>query len=340
MNAIIAIQDLIDQNKKRVGILQHQLDDHEAKRVKMSSMAKASTENGLIRSREALEKNEIILKELMQHDMQELEKENRIKEAVKRKNYFKYQKVRLKRDIVKENDQKLEAMMIVDELPLELDLDDSDIFNIAEATIQLDLRIHDELDEQLKDIKKDFQELLKNVIDEDIGKLGMLEIHIPILVLHLAVLISNIEDNIKEDNLPAFRGLPKYEDWWINELWSNHQAYFGLYKWKEIIQSLCITTDQKKAWDTIFANWVFIKKLLNKKGKLAYEFNFAFDTLLGHHTNLEEEFDTQNLINMETIVKNITSQEDFSIYKYNHKIETEYLKYKREKRDIENVMKS
>ncbi len=265
MNAIIAIQDLIKQNEKRIKILQSQISDHDSGRTKMSPMAKASTENSIEESKAILEKNQLILKELQKHDLMELEKEERLKEAIVRKNYFKYQKIRIKRDIAKDNDQKLEAMMIVDELPSDVTLEDDDVFAIADATIKLDLRIHDELDEELQDIKKDFDELLKNVSKEDINSLGTFNAHIPILVLHLSVLISNIKENIKEDNLPEFKGLPKFQDWWIDELWYNHQAYFGLYKWKMIVSSLCITNDQKRAWEVIFANWVFIKKVLNKK---------------------------------------------------------------------------
>jgi len=338
MNAIIAVQDLINQNQKRIAILKAQIDDHDAKRIKMSSMARASTENGLEQSIIALEKNEMILQELQKHDLMELEKENRLKEAIKRKNYYKFQKIRLKRDTVRDNDQKLEAMMIVDELPNELNLDDSDLFNIAEKTIELDLRIHDELDTELEDIKVDFAELLKNINNENIGKLGLLQVHIPILVLHLSVLVSNIEDIIAEDNLTPFKGLPKFEDWWIDELWQNHQAYFGLYKWKAVISSLCITTEQESAWAKIFANWVFIKKLLNKKGKLAFEFNFAFDTLLKHHTNLEEELDKKNLEIMEKIVSDITIKEDFHKYNKNHNIITPYLKFKIDKLEFNKAM--
>ncbi len=334
MNAIIAVQDLIDQNKKRIGILKKQLEDHDAGRSKMSSMARASSENGLEQSKIALEKNEMILKELQKHDMQELEKEFRLREAIKRKNYFKYQKVRLKRDIEKGNDQKLEAMMIIDELPTDLNLNDADLFEIAETTIKLDLRIHDELDKEFTEVKKDFAQLIKNINEDDIGRLGMLQLHIPILTLHLSVLISNIKEIIKEEDLAPFKGLPKFEDWWIDELWSNHQAYFGLYKWKDVISSLCITTEQKKAWGAIFSNWVFMKKALNEKGKLAFDFNFAFDSLIKYHTNLEEELETNNLKIMEKIVKDITIKEDFQKFHKKHNIITPYLEFKREKLDF------
>ena len=331
MNAVIAIEDLIKTNKQRIKILKAQLDDHESGRIKLSIMASASAENALEKSQEALEKNQMIYDELMKHDLQELEKEERIKEAITRRNYFKYQKVRLKRDKVKSNDQKLEAMMIVDELPAELNLNDEDIFDIAATTIKLDLRVHDELDIQLVEIKKDFEELLKNINHEDIDKLGMLQTHIPIIVLHLSVLVENIKEDIEKDNLACFRGLPRFEDWWIDELWLNHQAYFGLYKWRDIILFLCITSEQKKAWESIFSNWIFVKKVLNKKGSLAYEFNFAFDSLIKKYTDLEEELDMENLKKMETIVQNITQKEDFHTFKHKHDIDTPYLKFKKDK---------
>jgi len=331
MNAIIAIQDLIKQNQHRIKILKQQLKAHEEGTTKLSPMAEASTEMGLEKSQEALEKNEIILKELQQRDLMEIEKEQLLKEAIVRRNYYKYQKVRLKRDLVMTNDQKLEAMMIVDELPFDVDIEDAEIFAIAEATINLNLRIHSELYEELKEIKKNWADLLKGIDSQNIDKLGMLNIHIPILVLHLSVLISNIEENIEEHNLPEFKGLPAFEDWWISELWTNHQAYFGLYKWRSIVASLCITSDQKRAWNTIFSNWVFIKKLLNAKGSLGFEYNFAFDSLIDQHSHLIEELNTENLISMEKIVENITAKEDFSKYKTTHSVETPYLKFKRDK---------
>jgi hypothetical protein len=337
MKALIAIQDLINQNKKRIKVLKAQIEDHYNGKNKLSVMALASAENGLERSQEALEKNELILKELMSRDMQELEKEERLKEAIRRKNYYKFQKTRLRRDKTKENDHKLEAMMILDELPADVNLEDDDLFSIAEATIKLDLRIHDELDEYLEEIKEDFNLLLKHIKRENISKLGVLNTHIPVLTLHLNTLIDNIKENIKEDDLPPFKGLPKFQDWWINEFWYNHQAYFALFKWKNIISSLCITAEQKRAWHVIFSNWVFIKKVLNKKGKLGFEYNFAFDTLMKNHANFEEEVELENLETMESIIQNITAQEDFTSYKTNHSLITPYLQFKRSKLNLPEI---
>jgi hypothetical protein len=335
MNAIIAVQDLIKQNRNRIKVLKHQLSEHEEGINRLSAMAEASAELGLEKSQDVLEKNEIILKELQSRDLLELEKEEQLKEAIIRNNYFKYQKVRLKRDLVMKNDQKLEAMMIVDELPEDLNIQDEEIFAIAKATVDLNLRIHSELYDDLKEIKKDWDELLKHFDSQSIDKLGSLNLYIPIIVLQFSVLIANIQENIEEDEkIPVFKGLPAFEDWWVAELWSNHQAYLGLHKWRSIIASLCITAEQKRAWSTIFSNWIFIKKLLNDKGYLGFEYNFAFDSLVEHHTKLKEELDKDNLISMEKIVKTITEKEDFTKYKTTHAIETEYLKFKRDKIDF------
>jgi len=329
MNALIAIQDLIKQNKKRISILQAQLEDHRSGRSKLTPMTLASAENGLEKSKEALEKNEMILNELLKKDIQEYEKEERLKEAIRRKNYFKYQKNRLKKNNTLPQNQKLEAMMIIDELPADINLEDDDLFSIAETTIKLDLRIHDELDEELQDIKKDFENLIKNVSKEDISRLGVLNTHIPVIALHLSVLIENIKNTIKEAGLPEFKGLPKFHDWWFEELWYNHQAYFALFKWKNIISALCITDEQKRSWDVIFSNWAFIKKLLNKKADLGFEYTFAFDTLMKHHCNMDEELDESNIKKLETIIEDITKKEDFHKYHSPHNIKTPYYQFKK-----------
>ena len=174
--------------------------------------------------------------------------------------------------------------------------------------------------------------------------------------------VEEIEEEIKEIDIAAitkaigeidkkaipevtelkFSGFPKFEDWWIRELWMSHQAYFALFKWKAIINNLCITTEQKKAWSIIFDRWVFIKKLLNDKGELAYNYNFAFDSLLVTYSEIEEEIDHKNILSMELIIKEITKKEDFTTTTSYHNVDTPYLKYKKvklapkkEKKEIE-----
>ncbi len=328
MKEIIALEELIKSEEKRVAVLKRQLSEHESGEHKLTIMSKASTESSLLENSTLLEEHRAKLAELMQQDLQELEKEENLKAAVERTNYYHYQKIRLKRDKVSPNDVKLEAMMIIDELPNDVNFEDKMLLEIAKKSIELNLRVHDELAKDFETIKNEFEALLKNSKDENISELGLLKLQIPVITLHFSVLVSNIKENREAENLPDFGGFPKYEDWWISELWDSHQAYFALYKWKSIIKNLCNTSDQKRAWEVIFANWLNIKKALNNKGKLGFEFNYIFDTLIRNHSGLEEELSKIILTTMESIVKDITAKEDFTISK-EHNLVTPYVEFKR-----------
>ena len=330
MKAIIALEELIKGEEKRVALLKRQLSEHESGTNKLTIMAKASTESSLAENSNLLDQHRAKLDELLKQDLKELEKEENLKAAIERKNYYHYQKIRLKRDKISSNDVKLEAMMIIDELPNDVHFEDKILLEIATKTLELDLRVHEDIEQELETIKNEFEALLKDTKDENINELGLLKFQIPILVLHFSVLVSNINENRKIEKLPEFGGFPKYEDWWIAELWLSHQAYFGLYKWKSIIKNLCNTSDQKRAWEVIFANWVNIKKVLSGKGKLGFELNFIFDTLIRNYSGLEEELSKIILTTMESIVKDITAKEDFTRSK-DHNLVTDYVEYKREK---------
>ena len=331
MKVIVALQELVQEKEKRIAILKRQLNDHESGVNKLSVMSKASTESSLEKSTILLEKHKKMLEELLQKDQAELEEEERLKLAVERKNYYHYQKVRLKRDKTRSNDEKLEAMLIIDELPTDFGFDDQGLFDIAEKVIELNLTIHEELNKDLNAIKDEFETLIKNIDKENITELGILNYQIPILVLHFSVLLRNIKENREEDGLDEFGGFPKYEDWWIEELWRSHQAYFGLYKWKLIISNLCNTSDQKRAWEVIFANWIFIKKRIGGKKRLGFDLNFAFDTLIRKYAEVEEELSHIILTTMETIVSNLTEKEDFSSVIKEHNLITPYMEFKRKK---------
>jgi hypothetical protein len=333
MNSIIALQDLIKEEEDRVNLCRKQLAEHESGEVKLSRMIKASTELKLEEAETALEKHKNMLAELQEQDLEELEKEEKLREAIKRKNYFRFQRTRIKRNKTKKNDAVVEAMLILDELPPEIEFEDDKIFDIVEKTLNLQLAIHDELYVKQKEISTEFEKLIKEHCkrEEDIVELGLLNVQIPIVVLQFYVLIGNIKQNIQDDNLPQFKGLPNFEDWWIDELWRSHQAYFGLYKWKSIISDMCITTDQKLAWEVIFSNWIFIKEIINKKGALGFAYNFAFDTLILKYCELEEELIDTNIMRLDSIIQNLTAKEDFTQVSKDHKIATPYLEFKKRK---------
>lgn len=189
--------------------------------------------------------------------------------------------------------------------------------SIKQEEITKSLQIQEELLKQ--------KELEKNVNNEEIA-------NIQSIIKSLNNELNKIKEiKVPEVKIKTFSGFPKYHDWWIRELWVSHQAYFALYKWKEIITNLCITTEQKKAWSIIFDRWVFIKKLLNDKGQLAYNYHFAFDSLLSTYAGLEEELEIKNIESMEMIINQITKKEDFSKHVGFHNVRTSYSKFKMEK---------
>jgi len=344
MKAIIALEELIKEDEAHIKLAKKQLADHDSGINKLSPMVKGSTEAGFEEASKRLEKNQAKLTELLTHDLVELEKQERIKEAIIRKNYFDFQKKRIKRDKSVTNDIKLEAMMIIDELPEndELGIEDDILYDIAEKSIKMQLSLHERIDDKLTEIKNDFYALLEKVDKEEIKELELLSNQIAVVILHLSVLITNIEENIEEDeDEPPFPGLPKFEDWWIKELWINHQAYFSLFKWKQIVTSLCQSGEQKRAWDIIFSNWISIKKYICNKGEQAFKYNLAFDTLMNNHCGLEEELATTSLESMESIIKKLIQIEDFSKFSNegNHNIITEYTKFKRIRTGFKDIEK-
>lgn len=346
MKALIALEEMIKDDEVHLKLAKKQLSEHESGTNKLTVLVKASTETNIEERSARLEKNKEMLAELLKKDIKELEKQEKIKEAIERKNYFHYQKIRLKRDKVRTNDEKIEAMLIIDELPDDLGFQDEDLFRVAQQSIKMHLSLHELLHETFNEIRAEFEELTKDLKEEQIADLGLLNFHIPLIVLHFHTLIENIKVNLEEDNKAKkeksdqeeiqeelFPGFPKFEDWWIKELWVNHQAYFGLYKWKTIISKFCRSADQQRAWEVIFANWVNIKKQITSKGELAFEYNYAFDTLIRNYCGLEEELATTSLESMENLVIHLTSKEDFTklTAPNEHQLITKYTQFKRKK---------
>ncbi len=355
MKAIIALEEMIKDDETHLKLAKKQLSEHESGVNRLTKLVKASTETNIEDRTLRLEKNREMLAELLKQDIKELEKQEQLKEAIERKNYFHYQKIRLKRDKLRSNDEKLEAMLIIDELPTDMGFQDEDLFRVAEQSLKMHLSLHEHLHETFLEIRQNFEELTKDLKGEQISELGLLKFQIPVVVLQFNTLLENIKSNLEEDynnkkknsedgetiseEKYSFPGFPKFEDWWIQELWINHQAYLGLYKWKTIISKLCQSSDQQRAWEVIFANWVNIKKQITMKGKLAFEYNYAFDTLIRDYSGLEEELATTSLESMESIINQLTSKEDFTQYvsKDNHEIITKYTLYKRDKINYKDV---
>jgi hypothetical protein len=341
MNTLLALKEMIKEEEQRITVLQKQIVQHESGDNKLSRLSFASTENSLEETKAKLSKHKQMYEELMQQDVEELEEKEKLQEAIKRKKYFENQNLRIKNSTQRADDQKLEAMMILDELPCEVQFKDDEIFEIANKSLELNLKDHKDLRAKLLQIKEDFESKLKNCKDEKLSGIELLNVRIPILVLHFSILLENIENNFaqkeqeKEESnskneKKTFHGFPKYQDWWIQELWNSHQAYFALYKFKLIIMNLCATGEQRRSWSKIFDEWVFLKKTLADKGEMTYDFHFALDALLHKYAQLDEELENENLESIERIIKEITKKEDFTKMPRNHSIITGYLKYKKQ----------
>jgi hypothetical protein len=339
MKALLALEEMIKDDEVHLKLAKKQLSEHESGVNRLTALVKASTETNIEDRTNRLEKNRAMLAELLKQDIKELEKQEKIKEAIERKNYLHYQKIRLKRDKLRTNDEKLEAMLIIDELPADMIFQDEDLFRVAEQSLKMHLSLHEQLHDTFAEIRRDFEDLIKDLKNEQISELGLLNFQIPVVVLHFHTLIENIKANLEEDGKDQFSGFPKFEDWWIKELWINHQAYLGLYKWKTIISSLCQSSDQQRAWEVIFANWVNIKKQITSKGALAFEYDFAFDTLIRDYCGLEEELATTSLESMEKLVNYLTTKEDFTklVSPNSHELITKYTIFKREKINYKDV---
>ena len=340
MKMIVALEELIKENETVIKSIKKQLANHESGESKLSYMGLASAETNLENAQLQVERNKAKLKEILAEDMSELIEKEKIREAIERKNYLNYQKIRIKRDITKTNDEKLEAMMILDELKDDFYIEDLDLFEIATKSISLKLTLHIDLQKTLMEIQSEFEREIKEIKDENISDLGVMNFRCILVIVHLHILLTNIKENIEEDKLPAFRGFRKFEVWWIKELWTNHHAYYALYKWKSIISKQCITHEQKRTWEVIFSEWISIKKVLTNKFALGFEYNFVFDSVVRKYCELEEELASSSLESMAALTKKIIMKEDFSIVPASHKIITKFVLFKREKINYKDVKKA
>ena len=336
MKLINDLEEKINLSMSRIELARKQLQDHESGKSKLSIMVVASTELSIEKNRFLLNKYRNKLKSIQgleSDDLSELEEEELKREEIRQKNYFKYQAQRLRHTKNRTEEDVKASISILNELPEDIQLEDYELFDIGHKSAELYLDIHSDLDDELIEIKSEFLSLVEKNFNEINNELKLLNYRIPILILQLRILIKNIKENIDESNLEnnEFKGLPKFEDWWIHELWKSHQAYMGLFKWKKIILNLCITSEQKRAFEVIFKNWILVKKLLNVKGGYAYFYNYAFDEMISKYAELEDEYEEKNLKSMEKIVQTLTINEDFTTVSSDHTIETPYMKFKLEK---------
>jgi len=333
MNIIEDLNKKIKLSKARIISAQEQIKSHKSGEVKLTYLGFSSLELNIEKNKFLLRKYEEKLQKLTVEDIKEIEKKEKKKKEILKNNYYKYQMLRIKRDKTKTEKEIENALDILEEVPKQLKLTDEDIFILSRKSDELFLKIHSDLDDELIEIKSEFISLVEDKFNKTNNELKLLNSRIPIIILQLKNLLQNIQKNLEDEplNNRKFNGLPKFEDWWIRELWSSPYAYMGLFKWQEIVLSLCITTEQKKAFEMIFKNWILIKKLLNTKGGYGYFYNHAFDEMIFKYTGLEDEYIESNLKSMEKIILDLTTKEDLTVLPKEHDIITPYMKFKLEK---------
>jgi len=341
MKIIEELEKKLELSESRIELAKKQLKENGSGKLKLSFMVKASTELCIERNTFLVNRYRYKLKKLKLEDLKQLEEDEKTKEIIRENNYFKYQSQRIKRTRNKNKKEIDAALSTLKDMPEDIKLEDKEIFEISHKSFTLCLDIHSDLDDDLIEIKSEFLALIEGNFNDVNNELKLLNYRIPIIILQLRILLKNIRENIKESKLEKnkFTGLPKFEDWWIHELWSSHQAYMGLFKWKQIILDLCISSEQKRAFEVIFKNWILVKKMLNVKGVFAYFYNYAFDEMILKYAELESEEDELNLNAMKKIVEKLTKKENFFSVSNTHNVITPYMKFKIEK-EMENTIEN
>jgi hypothetical protein len=346
--SIYALEKIIAEHEENIANASKQLKDLEAGKIELSALKIASVENTLEHSQSELTRYKEIYDAIPEDEKEKFRQQHRIQEGLAKQSYYKLQKIRLKRNSNIKRNQLLESMLVIDELKHDIHFEDDQLIEVADVIIKYNIREVVELETLLIEIKEEFEKQKESISDdEDLKSFALLDAYIPIIILYFHVFIEDIKKSItlfnetqaqineKEQkdtqNIQekVFKGLPKYEDWWFEELFKNHQAYFALYKWKEGIENMCLSEHQKVIWYKIFNNWVAIKKILNNKEENGFEYTYLFDSLMSKYVELEEELEMQNLESMDKIILQMTQKQDLSKYKDKHSYSTTYLQYKK-----------
>ena len=345
--SIYALEKLIAEHESNIANASKQSKDIDAGKIELSAMKMASVENTLEHSQNELSRYKEIYDAIPEETKEKQRNLQRVQEALSKQSYYKLQKIRLKRSLNIQRNQKLEAMMVIDELPEGVHFEDDQLIEVANVIIKYNVREVVELETLLIEIKDDFEKQREALKDgEDLKTLAFLDTYIPIIILYFHIFVEDIKKTIDEYNdaqaqikskskngeefeTKVFKGLPKYEDWWFQELFKNHQAYFALFRYKEMIESLCMSEHQQVIWDKIFHSWLGIKKILNNKEENGFEYTHIFDTLLVKYADLQEELEMNNLESMDKIIYEMTQKQDLTKSLGKHNYSTTYVQYKK-----------
>ncbi|MGB3751617.1 MAG: hypothetical protein WA945_08610 [Arcobacteraceae bacterium] len=335
MKSMIALERIIKDLEVRISISKGQLTKHHSGEKKLSLLAESSAENCIEENIPLLDKYRKILKNLEKFEKIDSYEHRRLRAAIERKKYYKYNKIKRnmknKKHKFRENDERIEAAMIIDELPEEILLEKRELFEMSCKNMEQYL-IFDDSELELVAIQEKFNSLIVSFSDENIKSLELLNYMIPIVIFHLHIFLKNIIEQNKEDELSAeideTTFFPHYHDWWIQELWESHIAYFSLIKWKNQVSNNCILEEHKSAWEVIFNNWIFVKTLLNEKSDLAFEYQYIVDNLIKEYVSLESELDEKIVEAEKSAMQSFIKKEDILALSTKHQLLTSYIKYK------------
>jgi len=331
---MVALEKMIKELEQRISVSRGQLSKHNSGEEKLSRLAESSAENSLEKHIPLLENYKTILKEFEKIEKLDSYEHRRLRAAIERKKYYKYNKQENQKKKIKykENDERIEAAMIIDELPEEILLDTAELFSISSESLQEYIPFPKNAEQDLLKIQTEFNKLIKNFTDEHIKSLELLNYMIPIVIFHFEIFRQNILEvqlqDSSEENL-ALDFFPKYHDWWISELWSSHIAYFSLFRWKRKVAKLCKTENQKNAWKILFHNWIFVKTLLSEKSNPAFEYQYIFDKLLNESVQLSSELNKSIVKNSREKMKKFINKEDLFSLIEDHHVLTPYVNYKK-----------
>ncbi len=331
MKSTIALEKIIKELEVRIAVSKGQLSRHNSGEEKLSLLAEASADNSLEKHVPLLEEYRSLMKELEKFEKADSYEHRRLRSAVERKKYYKYNTKKIEKQKLRENDEKIEAAMIIDELPEEIILENQELFEMSTRNMHQYLVFPEDSKSKLNDIQEEFNILIKSFTDENIKSLELLNYMIPILVFHFDVFLSNIIDcknEESEDQITELLFFPKYNDWWITELWESHISYFSLMKWKNDVSKLCLERKQEKAWTILFNNWIFVKTLVNEKSELAFEYQYIFDSLLNKYVKLESELDKKIVKNNKKEMQVYIEEENLLALVPQHHVLTPYVNYK------------
>lgn len=342
--SIYALEKLIAKYEENVANASKQLRDVESGKIQLSPLKLASVENTMEHSQTELTKYKEIYDAIPEKEKDKYRELQKLQDALAKQSYYKLQKIRLKRSSNIDRNQKLEAMMVIDELPDEVHFDDQQLVEVSQEIIKYNVREVSEVLSLINELTQEFINTKDKIKDnEDLKSHVFLDQYIPVVVMYFKILFEDIKNSIEEYNelasqsesemqQKAFNGFPKYEDWWINELFKNHHAYFSLFQWKTIIEDMCLTDHQKIIWEKLFDSWVAVKQILNTKEENSFDYNLIFDDMLEKHAEFYEELDSEKLESMAKQVKGLVANTDFLKPSKKHETVTVYAQWKQSKK--------